>query len=56
MYVCAAQAPAVRTWVFEHWNEPMTIDKFCADGLSTLPLPTAAFAHCRLCPPLFQLA
>ena len=19
-------------WFFEHWNEPMTIDKFCADG------------------------
>ena len=28
-------APAVRKWVFEHWNEPMTIDKFCADGKST---------------------
>ena len=28
-------APAVRTWIFEHWNEPMTIDKFCADGQST---------------------
>ena len=23
------------TWFFEHWNEPMTIDKFCADGEET---------------------
>jgi L-iduronidase len=22
-------------WAFEHWNEPMVIDKFCADGKNT---------------------
>eukprot|EP01051_Picozoa_sp_SAG22_P003454 SAG22_NODE_168_length_16723_cov_6.542409_8_plen_590_part_00 len=26
---------ATHQWAFEHWNEPMVIDKFCADGKKT---------------------
>lgn len=30
-------AAATRTWRFEHWNEPMEIDRFCADGKAQVP-------------------
>lgn len=34
-HLVAQYGNSTYNWFFEHWNEPMTIDKFCADGSKT---------------------